>query len=135
MNDQSSLSHQILTVMVDCIDPMTQTVINHGCLNSIDLAGSERLDRSKAEGVRKEETKHINSSLSALGRVMNGLAEKHDYISFRDSKLTQLLEDSLSGRSKSMMFMHISPEESSVLETMSTLNFGKGIVDRVVVKR
>ena len=135
MNDQSSRSHQILTVMVDCIDPMTQTVINHGCLNLIDLAGSERLDRSKAEGVRKEETKHINSSLSALGRVMNGLAEKHDYISFRDSKLTQLLEDSLSGRSKSMMFMHISPEESSVLETMSTLNFGKGIVDRVVVKR
>ena len=66
---------------------------------------------------------------------MNGLAEKHDYISFRDSKLTQLLEDSLSGRSKSMMFMHISPEESSVLETMSTLNFGKGIVDKVVVKR
>lgn len=135
MNDKSSRSHQILTVMVDCIDPMTQTIVNHGCLNLIDLAGSERLDRSKAEGARKDETKHINSSLSALGRVMNGLAEKHEYISFRDSKLTQLLEDSLSGRAKSMMFMHISPEESSVLETMSTLNFGKGIVDRVVVKR
>lgn len=135
MNDRSSRSHQILTVMVDCYDGDSQTIVKHGCLNLIDLAGSERLDRSKAEGQRKEETKHINSSLSALGRVMNGLAEKHEYISFRDSKLTQLLEDSLSGRSKSMMFMHISPEESSLLETMSTLNFGKGIVDRVVVKR
>ena len=135
MNDRSSRSHQILTIMVDCFDPSTESVVKSGCLNLIDLAGSERLDRSKAEGQRREETKHINSSLSALGRVMNGLAEKHEYISFRDSKLTQLLEDSLSGRSKSMMFMHISPEESSVSETMSTLNFGKGIVDRVTVKR
>lgn len=47
---------------------------------------------------------------SALGNVMHALASKSGHIPFRDSKLTQLLQDSLSGQAKTMMFMHVSPE-------------------------
>ena len=41
---------------------------------------------------------------------MHALASKNAHIPFRDSKLTQLLQDSLSGQAKTMMFMHVAPE-------------------------
>ena len=45
-------------------------------LEQVDLAGSERLKESGATGVRLEETKNINSSLSNLGKVIMALANK-----------------------------------------------------------
>lgn len=73
--------------------------------------GSERVGKSEATGERLEEAKHINRSLSALGDVMAALAA-HDakHVPFRNSKLTQLLQDSLCGQAKAMMFIHIAPE-------------------------
>jgi kinesin family protein C2/C3 len=59
------------------------------------------------------EANHINSSLSALGDVMSALAQKQKHVPFRNSKLTQLLADSLSGQAKVMMFIHIAPELNS----------------------
>lgn len=41
-----------------------------GMLNLVDLAGSERLKKSASEGQRKTEALHINSSLTALGKVL-----------------------------------------------------------------
>ena len=74
-------------------------------------AGSERVGRSEATGDRLEEAKHINRSLSALGDVMAALASKdRAHVPFRNSKLTQLLQDSLCGQAKAMMFIHIAPE-------------------------
>ena len=73
--------------------------------------GSERVGRSEATGDRLEEAKHINRSLSALGDVMAALASKaRAHVPFRNSKLTQLLQDSLCGQAKAMMFIHIAPE-------------------------
>ena len=69
------------------------------------------MGRSEATGDRLEEAKHINRSLSALGDVMAALAAKErGHVPFRNSKLTQLLQDSLSGQAKAMMFIHIGPE-------------------------
>jgi hypothetical protein len=42
----------------------------------VDLAGSERLKDSGSTGLRLEETKNINSSLSNLGKVIMALASK-----------------------------------------------------------
>lgn len=126
LNDASSRSHLVLTVMVEgkVLGSGDRT---SGCLHLIDLAGSERILRSGATGQQLTEAQNINKSLSALGNVMQALAEKRDYIPFRDSKLTQLLADSLSGQAKSMMFVHIAPESSSASETLSTLNFGSSV--------
>ena len=55
---------------------------------------------------------------------MAALARRDSHVPFRNSKLTSLLTDSLSGQAKCMMFMHISPESSFMSETLSTLNFG-----------
>ena len=51
-----------------------QETVN-GNLVMIDLAGSERLDDSKAVGHRKEESIAINKSLSALGDVINAISQ------------------------------------------------------------
>ena len=72
--------------------------------------GSERLSKSEATGDRMKEAQAINKSLSALGSVMAALANKDRHVPFRDSKLTQLLQDSLQGQAKAMMFIHIAPE-------------------------
>lgn len=123
MNERSSRSHSVLTVIVDGYSHVTQDK-THACLHLVDLAGSERVGRSEATGDRLKEAQYINKSLSSLGDVMSNLAAKNSHVPFRNSKLTQLLKDSLSGQAKSMMFMHISPELLSRGETMSTLNFG-----------
>ncbi|KAF8055758.1 KIN14F [Scenedesmus sp. PABB004] len=122
MNDRSSRSHQILTVVVDGHHAATGAR-SHGCLHLIDLAGSERVSKSEASGDRLTEAQHINRSLSALGDVMAALAAKDRHVPYRNSKLTQLLQDSLQGQAKVMMFMHISPEANQHGESVSTLKF------------
>ena len=96
-------------MLVDGVNKITHAR-THGCLHLIDLAGSERVAKSGAQGQQLLEAQHINKSLSSLGSVMHALASKSPHVPFRDSKLTQLLQDSLSGQAKSMMFMHIAPE-------------------------
>ncbi|MEW5299266.1 MAG: hypothetical protein WDW36_002299 [Sanguina aurantia] len=123
MNQRSSRSHQVLTVIVLGMNVLTGAR-SHGCLHLVDLAGSERPGKSEAVGDRLTEANHINTSLSALGNVMQGLANKAGHVPFRNSKLTLLLQDSLSGQAKVMMFMHVAPEASSSAESVGTLKFG-----------
>lgn len=78
-----------------------------GKLNLVDLAGSERVGKSGAEGTRLREAQHINRSLSALGDVIAALRSRQGHVPFRNSKLTYLLQDSLSGDSKTLMVVQV----------------------------
>lgn len=80
-----------------------------GKLNLVDLAGSERVGKSGAEGSRLREAQHINRSLSALGDVIAALRSRQGHVPFRNSKLTYLLQDSLSGDSKTLMVVQVRP--------------------------
>lgn len=61
-----------------------------GRLYLVDLAGSERLKKSGSTGLRASEAKHINLSLTTLGKCINARAIGGNvHVPFRDSKLTR----------------------------------------------
>ncbi|KAK8705365.1 hypothetical protein V6N13_048968 [Hibiscus sabdariffa] len=125
INSRSSRSHSILTVHVHGKDASGNLL--RSCLHLVDLAGSERVDKSEVTGDRLKEAQHINKSLSCLGDVITALAQKNSHIPYRNSKLTLLLQDSLGGHAKTLMFAHVSPEEDSFGETISTLKFAQRV--------
>ncbi|KAG9024390.1 Kinesin-like protein kip2, partial [Tulasnella sp. JGI-2019a] len=94
-------------------------------LSLIDLAGSEKATSDKN---RASEGKYINQSLLTLGTVIGTLAEnatkkKPDFVSYRSSKLTKLLQPSLSGNARISVICTVNPAPSSVPESTSTLQF------------
>ncbi|KAJ1266420.1 hypothetical protein BS78_08G149700 [Paspalum vaginatum] len=125
-NEHSSRSHCIHCVMVK-----GENLMHGECTKSklwlIDLAGSERVTKTDAQGERLKEAQNINKSLSALGDVISALSTKTPHVPFRNSKLTHLLQDSLSGDSKTLMFVQISPNENDVGETLCSLNFASRV--------
>ncbi|XP_028553998.1 kinesin-like protein KIN-14R isoform X3 [Dendrobium catenatum] len=125
-NEHSSRSHCIHCVLV-----RGENLMNGECTRSklwlIDLAGSERITKTDAQGERLKEAQSINKSLSALGDVISALATKSPHVPFRNSKLTHLLQDSLGGDSKTLMFVQISPSENDVGESLCSLNFASRV--------
>lgn len=125
-NEHSSRSHCIHCVMVK-----GENLLNGECTRSklwlVDLAGSERVAKTEVQGDRLKETQNINRSLSALGDVISALATKSPHVPFRNSKLTHLLQDSLGGDSKALMFVQISPNENDLSETICSLNFASRV--------
>uniref|UniRef100_A0A453HVE3 Kinesin motor domain-containing protein n=2 Tax=Aegilops tauschii subsp. strangulata TaxID=200361 RepID=A0A453HVE3_AEGTS len=91
----------------------------------VDLGGSERLLKTGASGLTMDEGKAINLSLSALGDVIAALRRKRSHVPYRNSKLTQILSDSLGDGSKVVMVVHISPSKDDVGETICSLGFAK----------
>jgi len=123
LNVQSSRSHSVVTVIVEGRDKRTGAG-TRAKLQLVDLAGSERVAISQAEGDRLKEAQYINKSLSALGDVVWALQNKNQHVPYRNSRLTQVLQDSMAGSAKMVMLLHVSPEIVSQMESLSTLNFG-----------
>jgi kinesin family protein C2/C3 len=123
MNEHSSRSHSIVTVTVRGQNRVDNAG-TFGKLHLIDLAGSERISKTDASGDRLKEAQNINKSLLALGDVINALGNKKAlHVPYRNSKLTFLLQDSLGGNSKVLMFVNISPAIYNLGETVCSLNF------------
>uniref|UniRef100_A0A7M4FA46 Kinesin-like protein n=1 Tax=Crocodylus porosus TaxID=8502 RepID=A0A7M4FA46_CROPO len=126
LNEHSSRSHALLIITVRGFDYSTG-LRTTGKLNLVDLAGSERVGRSGAEGNRLREAQYINKSLSALGDVIYALRSRQGHVPFRNSKLTYLLQDSLSGDSKTLMMVQVSPAEKNTSETLCSLKFAERV--------
>ncbi|KAK8909636.1 hypothetical protein ACHAPC_000544 [Botrytis cinerea] len=148
MNDTSSRSHSVFTIMLKQIhhDMETdETTERTARIRLVDLAGSERAKATEATGARLREGSNINKSLTTLGRVIAALADpkqqrtgkrNKDVVPYRDSILTWLLKDSLGGNSKTAMIACISPSDYD--ETLSTLRYAdqaKRIRTRAVVNQ
>eukprot|EP00984_Skeletonema_dohrnii_P020049 scaffold9692_cov117-Skeletonema_dohrnii-CCMP3373.AAC.8 len=128
MNAQSSRSHSVFMLHLCGSNEESGTIVE-GALNLCDLAGSERLDRSGAgsDHKRLKETQAINKSLSSLGDVFTSLANGSKHIPFRNSKLTYLLQDCLSGDGKALMFVNLSPTIESSNESLCSLRFAQRV--------
>ncbi|KAG6586262.1 Kinesin-like protein KIN-14S, partial [Cucurbita argyrosperma subsp. sororia] len=125
-NELSSRSHCLLRVTVK-----GESLINGQRTKShlwlVDLAGSERVGRIDVDGERLKESQFINKSLSALGDVISALASKTAHVPYRNSKLTHLLQSSLGGDCKTLMFVQVSPSSADVGETLCSLNFASRV--------
>jgi len=134
MNAGSSRSHCIFTLRVEQkteANGMTSQLTAK--INLVDLAGSERQAKTGNSGERLKEGGMINKSLSNLAIVISKLSvmssrkepgtDTQDFVPFRNSKLTHLLQESLSGNSKTVLVAAISPALSNYDETVSTLRF------------
>ncbi|KAL5783678.1 hypothetical protein ACOSP7_008707 [Xanthoceras sorbifolium] len=125
-NELSSRSHCLLRVTVKGENLMNgQKTKSHLWL--VDLAGSERVGKIEVEGERLKESQYINKSLSALGDVISALATKSGHIPYRNSKLTHMLQSSLGGDCKTLMFVQISPSSADLGETLCSLNFASRV--------
>jgi centromeric protein E len=101
-------------------------------LSLVDLAGSESVRNTGSTGIRQKEGQYINKSLLTLGHVVRKLADltnREDmnldtsHIPYRDSKLTRILQPSLSGNAQIAIICNISPLQKHFDETVNTLKF------------
>ena len=91
----------------------------------VDLAGSERILRSGAQGVQAAQAMAINTSLTALGKVVRAVGTKASHVPYRDSTLTQLLRSSLSGASCTSVVIAVAAEAGHTDESKCSLEFGQ----------
>ncbi|KAI5952295.1 KIP2 [Candida jiufengensis] len=119
-NSRSSRSHSILQIKLKCMNTLTNNEIL-STLSLCDLAGSERASASLE---RRKEGSYINKSLLALSNVINRLSSSSNgmvdnHISYRDSKLTRLLQPALSGK--------------SLVSILCTIHMGSNLTNHTVV--
>ncbi|XP_057456471.1 kinesin-like protein KIN-7D, mitochondrial [Lotus japonicus] len=120
----SSRSHTIFTLMIESSahgEDYDGVIFSQ--LNLIDLAGSES-SKTDTTGLRRKEGSYINKSLLTLGTVIGKLSEgKASHVPYRDSKLTRLLQSSLSGHGHVSLICTVTPASSNMEETHNTLKF------------
>ena len=96
-------------------------------LHFVDLAGSERLKNSGLTGERVKEGISINAGLASLGKVISQLSSRSavSHVSYRDSRLTRLLQDSLGGNAITYMVACVNPVEFHLSETLNTVQYAQ----------
>lgn len=130
-NTQSSCSHSIFI-----ITPTPTANNRHSprstTLHLVDLAGSAQSNIAKTSGQQQKAGSSSNKSLSNLNRVLQAVQKQQQqqpsastsiHIPYRDSSLTWLLRDSLSGLSKTCLIANISSERNDLEFTAGTLHF------------
>ncbi|KAI1266179.1 kinesin-domain-containing protein [Xylariaceae sp. FL1019] len=147
INAKSSRSHAVFTLNLVQRKPKPQTpqqdkrmsvpleavsgndtwVTTDSKLHFVDLAGSERLKNTGAQGERAKEGININQGLAALGKVISQLSSRKQgsHVSYRDSRLTRLLQDSLGGNAITYMIACVTPAEFHLNETLNTVQYAQ----------
>lgn len=142
LNEQSSRSHLIFALIIEQTEIKTKKV-KVGKLSLVDLAGSERAEKTNVDGLTAAEREAmikeglaINQSLTQLKNVFRVLGEKSgvdengkpknnkELVQYRGNQLTELLQDSLGGASRTLMFVNVGPSQANVNESIDSLSYG-----------
>ena len=130
-NKFSSRSHAVLQIYIEIQEQNSSlNYKNYDTYNNdasfgkfilVDLAGSEKTSSNMKSN---SETGSINKSLLALGKCINLIVTQNKkFIPFRESKLTRILQEPLSGNGRIVMIATVSPSILNFDETMFTLQF------------
>ncbi|KAK1323573.1 hypothetical protein QJS10_CPA02g00008 [Acorus calamus] len=127
-NATSSRSHAVLEIIVKRKRrKQYQSQVLRGKLALVDLAGSERASETNSGGQKLRDGANINRSLLALANCINALGKQQKkglaYVPYRNSKLTRILKDGLSGNSQTVMVATISPADDQYHHTINTLKY------------
>lgn len=133
-NEQSSRSHSVLTLTIERRG--RGAALRKSRIHLVDLAGNERWDTFGPEMDRShtKELTAINRSLHVLGSCVQALTQppavsKKDgrqimpHVPYRDSALTMILRDSLSGNSFITMLCTVCSCSLYQVQTLCTLRF------------
>lgn len=123
----SSVHEKRFSVPVEAMNGSDSWFTVDSKLHFVDLAGSERLKNTGASGERAREGISINAGLASLGKVISQLSSRHSgsHVSYRDSKLTRLLQDSLGGNAITYMIACVTPAEFHLSETLNTVQYAQ----------
>ncbi|KAI5709886.1 hypothetical protein M8J75_003937 [Diaphorina citri] len=143
LNHRSSRSHCVFSIKLVKVDPGSEELIMMSSFDICDLAGAERQKRAHTSGDRLREARTINSSLHVLARCFNVLrennglkADKKKLIPFRDSKLTQIFQRSLSGLSSTVkMIVNVNASPAYAEETVQVLKISSVARDLLTVAK
>ncbi|KAK4760920.1 hypothetical protein SAY87_005813 [Trapa incisa] len=127
-NATSSRSHAVLEITVKRKQKSKYpNQLIRGKLALVDLAGSERASETNSGGQKLRDGANINRSLLALANCINALGKQQKkglaYVPYRNSKLTRILKDGLSGNSQTIMVAAISPADGQYHHTVNTLKY------------
>ncbi|XP_077234004.1 P-loop containing nucleoside triphosphate hydrolases superfamily protein [Tasmannia lanceolata] len=127
-NATSSRSHAVLGITVKRKQRSKyRSQVLCGKLALVDLAGSERASETNSGGQKLRDGANINRSLLALANCINALGKNQKkglaYVPYRNSKLTRILKDGLSGNSQTVMVATISPADNQYHHTVNTLKY------------
>nr|XP_022918414.1 kinesin-like protein KIF6 [Onthophagus taurus] len=127
MNEYSSRSHCIFTIYVNSRNE-SGGKLRRSKLHLVDLAGSERICKAKISGVTLREAKNINLSLHYLEQVILALSQSNrTHIPYRNSMMTYILRDSLSGNSLTSMLATLAITQQNHPETVTTCKFAQRV--------
>lgn len=132
LNQHSSRSHVLVRLWIESRTVVSgRESVRVSSLSLVDLAGSESV-RLTGSSERRTEGHYINKSLMTLGQVVYALSEAEkdgasrkppQHVPYRDSKLTRLLQPSLSGNAQVVLLCCISPLATHIEESHNTFKF------------
>ena len=123
INKETNIKNNNKLTNINLIEDREKT--KFGKFMLVDLAGFEKV----AEIKPNTDNFYINKSLFTLTNCINGIINNKNsyYVPWRDSKLTRILKESLSGNYKVVMICNISPSLMVIDDTYNSLNFAKKI--------
>ncbi|KAF8660813.1 hypothetical protein HU200_057400 [Digitaria exilis] len=119
---KAMVSHLIVTIHIHYRNYVTGEHL-YSKLSLVDLPASECLLEEDASRDNVTDFLHVSKSLSALGDAFASLSAKKEPILSGNSRITQILADSLGSSSKILLIVHVSPSASNLSRTLSTLSF------------